>query len=146
MNREFEAYHSKAYSAIFAVLFFAITACNVFTSLGGTVDVYATILLSILALVTVYFLVFTITRNGVAIEVVDDVLILHKKQDEAFLLSEIHAISMHDGAGSFDISIKMIDGRRASMHCFVKEDRKKKKELIDLLSSKGVRTQTFDID
>ena len=74
----------------------------------------------------------------------DNKLILYKKHLIENPIKDILKISIHDGDGSFDISIKT-QTQKYSMHCFIKEQRKKKDELIALLKDKGIRVDTIDI-
>ena len=71
-------------------------------------------------------------------------LILYKKHLIEIPIEDILKISIHDGDGSFDISIKT-QTQKLSMHCFIKEQRKKKDEFITLLKNKGVEVVTFDL-
>ena len=87
--------------------------------------------------------VVTIRKDGIAVQVADDKLILYKKELIEIPICDITKISIHDGDGSFDISIKART-RKYSMHCFIKEQRKKKNELISLLKDKGILVNTFD--
>lgn len=106
--------------------------------------IWTRILLSI-ALVTVMLVMFfiTIRKDGIAIEVTDGQLILHKKTPIEIPLADIIQVTMNDGSGSFDITVKTKDGKH-SMHCFIKEQRKKKDQLMNLLKNEGIRLITFD--
>ena len=106
--------------------------------------IWTRILLSI-ALVTVMLVMFfiTIRKDGIAIEVTDGQLILHKKTPIEIPLADIIQVTMNDGSGSFDMTVKTKDGKH-SMHCFIKEQRKKKDQLMVLLKHEGIRLITFD--
>lgn len=106
--------------------------------------IWTRILLSI-ALVTVMLVMFfiTIRKDGIAIEVTDGQLILHKKTPIEIPLADIIQVTMNDGSGSFDMTVKTKDGKH-SMHCFIKEQRKKKDQLMNLLKNEGIRLITFD--
>ena len=56
-------------------------------------------------------------------------------------IRNILTVSIHDGDGSFDISVTT-PTQKFSMHCFIKEQRKKKDEIVFLLKSKGIRVKT----
>lgn len=146
MKKEFEAYYSKAYAWIFAVLMllslFGIVMFSVFWI--SNVSFIAIVTLSIISLVFVYVFAITIRKDGVAIEIMDNKLILYKKHPIEISIKDILKISIHDGDGSFDISIKT-PTQKFSMHCFIKEQRKKKDEFITLLKGKGIKVVTFDV-
>ena len=146
MKKEFEADYSKAYAWIFAVLMllplFGIVMFSVFWI--SNISFIAIVTLSIISLVFAYVFAITIRKDGVAIEITDNKLILYKKHPIEIPITGILKISIHDGAGSFDISIKT-PTQKCSMHCFIKEQRKKKDEFISLLKGKGVKVITFDV-
>ncbi len=146
MKKEFEAYYSKAYAWIFAVLIllllFGIVMLSVFWI--SNVSLIVIVTLSIISLVFAYVFAITIRKDGVAIEITDNKLILYKKHLVEIPFEDILKVSLHDGDGSFDISIKT-SMQKFSMHCFIKEQRKKKDEFITLLKDKGVKVVTFDV-
>ena len=146
MKKEFEAYYSKAYAWIFAVLLlffiFAIVRFSVFWI--SNVSLIAIVTLSIISVVLAYVFVITIRKDGVAVQITDSNLILYKKHLIEIPIKDILTISIHDGDGSFDILIKT-SSQKYSMHCFIKEQRKKKDEFITLLKNKGVKVVTFDL-
>ena len=146
MKKEFEAYYSKAYAWIFAVLMllslFGIVMFSIFWI--SNVSLIAIVTLSIISVVLAYVFVITIRKDGVAIETMDNKLILYKKHPIEISIKDILKTSIHDGDGSFDISIKT-PTQKFSMHCFIKEQRKKKDEFITLLKGKGVKVVTFDV-
>ena len=146
MKKEFEAYYSKAYAWIFAVLMllllFAIAILSIFWI--PNISLIAIVALSIISVGLAFVFVTTILKDGVAVQITDNKLILYKKHLIEIPIKDILKISIHDGDGSFDISIKT-SAQKFSMHCFIKEQRKKKRELIALLEDKGIRVDTFDI-
>ena len=146
MKKEFEAYYSKAYAWIFVVLMllslFGIVKFSVFWI--SDISFIAIFTLSIISLVFAYVFAITIRKDGVAIEITDNKLILYKKYPIEIPIKDILKISIHGGDGSFDISIKT-PTQKFSMHCFIKEQRKKKDEFITLLKGKGVKVVTFDV-
>ena len=147
MKKEFEAYYSKAYAWIFATLIllflFGIVMFSVFWISSLSLIVIVT--LSIISLVFTYVFLITIRKDGVAVEITDNKLILYKKHLVEIPFEDILKVSLHNGDGSFDISIKT-STQKFSMHCFIKEQRKKKDELIVLLESKGIKVDTFDLN
>ena len=146
MKKEFEAYYSKAYAWIFAVLMllslFGIVMFSIFWI--SNVSLIAIVTLSIISVVLAYVFVITIRKDGVAIEIIDNKLILYKKHPIEISIKDILKTSIYDGDGSFDISIKT-PTQKFSMHCFIKEQRKKKDEFITLLTGKGVKVVIFDV-
>lgn len=146
MKKEFEAYYSKAYAWIFAIStllsLFGIVMFSVFWI--PNVSLRAIVTLSIISVVVAYVFVITIQKDGVAVQITDNKLFLYKKHLVEIPIEEILKVSLHDGDGSFDISIKT-PTQKFSMHCFIKEQRKKKDELITLLKDKGVEVVTFDM-
>ncbi|MBQ9145083.1 MAG: hypothetical protein IJX70_01270 [Clostridia bacterium] len=146
MKNEFEAYYSKAYAWIFAVLMllslFGIVMLSIFWI--SNVSLIAIVILSIILVVLAYVFVITIRKAGVAVQITDNKLILYKKHLIEIPIKDILTISIHDGDGSFDILIKT-SSQKYSMHCFIKEQRKKKDEFITLLKNEGVKVVTFDL-
>ena len=146
MKNEFEAYYSKSYAWIFAVLMllplFGIVMFSIFWIFN--VSLIAIVTLSILSVVLAYVFVITIRKDGVAVQITDNKLILYKKHLIEIPIKDILTISIHDGDGSFDILVKT-STQKFSMHCFIKEQRKKKDEFITLLKNKGVKVVTFDL-
>ena len=146
MKNEFEAYYSKAYAYVFVVLIllllFGIVMFSIFWI--SNVSLIAIVTLSIISVVLAYVFVITIRKDGVAVQITDNKLILYKKHLIEIPIKDILTVSIHDGDGSFDISIKT-STQKFSMHCFIKEQRKKKDEFITLLKDKGVKVVTFDV-
>ena len=95
-------------------------------------------------MVLAYVFVITIRKDGVAFQIADNKLILYKKHIIEIPIKNILTVSIHDGDGSFDILVKT-PTKKFSMHCFIKEQRKKKDELISLLKGKGTKVDTFDL-
>ena len=146
MKKEFEAYYSKAYAWIFVVLLllfiFAIVMFSVFWISALSLIFIVTLL--VVSVVLAYVFVITIRKDGVAVQITDSNLILYKKHLIEIPIKDILTVSIHDGDGSFDISVKT-STQKFSMHCFIKEQRKKKNELIFLLEIKGIKVDTFVI-
>ena len=146
MKKEFEAYYSKAYAWIFAVLLMLFISAIVMFSVFWipNLSLIFIITLSVISLVLAYMFVITIRKDGVAIEIRDNKFFLYKRQPVEIPIEDIFKISIHDGDGSFDISIKTIT-QTYRMHCFIKKQRKKKDEIIAILKHKGIKVVTFSI-
>ena len=146
MKNEFEAYYSKAFAYVFVVLIllllFGIVMLSIFWI--PNVSLIAILTLTIISAVFAYVFVITIRKDGVAVEITNNKLILYKKHPIDIPIEDILKISIHDGDGSFDILVKT-SSQKYSMHCFIKEQRKKKDELIVLLKNKGIKVDTFDL-
>ena len=146
MKKEFEAHYSKTYASIFAFLLllflFGIIMFSIFWLPDMSLAVI--IILSLVSVVWGFMLIITIRKDGIAVQVADNKLILYKKELIEIPICDITKISINTADGSFDISIKT-QTRKYSMHCFIKEQRKKKIELINLLKDKGVLVDTFDL-
>ena len=146
MKNEFEAHYSKAHAWIFAVLILLLLLGIVMLAIFWipNVSLIAIVTLSIISVVLAYVFIITILKDGVAVQITDNKLILYKKHLIEIPIKDILKISIHDGDGSFDISIKT-PTQKFSMHCFIKEQRKKTDELIVLLKNKGIKVNTFDM-
>ena len=108
MKKEFEAYYSKSYAWIFAVLILLFGFGIVMLSVSWipNVSFIAIVTLSITSLVCAYMFMVTILKNGAAIQITDNKLILYKKHPIEIPIEYILKISIHDGDGSFDILVK----------------------------------------
>ena len=146
MKKEFEAHYSKAHAWIFAVLILLLLLGIIMLAIFWipNVSLIAIVTLSIISVVLAYVFVLTIRKDGVAVQITDNKLILYKKHLIEIPIKDILTISIHDGDGSFDVLIKT-SSQKYSMHCFIKEQRKKKDEFITLLKDKGVKVVTFDM-
>ena len=145
MKKEYEAYYSRAYAWIFIFLILLSICGIIIFSIFWQPDLSLRfiIILSVACLLLAVCFFGTIRKDGVAVQVIDNQLILYKKEFIRIPIEDIITISIHDGDGSFDISLKT-HTKRYSMHCFIKEQRKKKDEFISLLKSKGIKVITFD--
>ena len=107
VKNEFEAYYSKAYAWIFAslisLLLFGIVMLSIFWI--PNVSLIAIVTLSIISVVLAYVFVITIQKDGVAVQITDNKLLLYKKHLIEIPIEDILKISIHDGDGSFDVSI-----------------------------------------
>ena len=145
IDKQFEAHYSKHYAWMFLVMAVIFPAALILSVIfWPDTFLWMRILLSI-GFVTAMLVMFftTIRKDGIAIEVTDGKLILHKKIPIEIPLTDITQITMNDGNGSFDMSIKT-PTQKHRMHCFIKEQRKKKDQFIALLKDNGIRLITFD--
>lgn len=145
MQKQFEAHYSKHSAWMFLVMAVIIpTALIISVIFWPDTFFWMRILLSI-AFVTVMLVMFfaTIRKDGLALEVTNGKLILHKKTPVEIQLADIIQVTINDGNGSFDMTVKTKDEKH-SMHCFIKEQRKKKAQLIALLKNEGINLITID--
>lgn len=141
MKKDFEAYHSSAWGIVLlsvAIVLF-ITGL-IFYRIEG-----ALLFLEFAAFVFFLVSLFALRNKGLAVEITDNKLILHKKEIVEISIYDIFEVSLHDGYGSFDITVKTAY-EKYSMHCFIKNKIAKNKELISLLKSKDIRVSTYDIN
>ena len=145
MQKQFEAHYSKHSAWMFLVMAVIIpTALILSVIFWPDTFFWMRILLSI-GFITVMLVMFfaTIRKDGIALEVTDGKLILHKKTPVEIQLADIIQVTINDGNGSFDMTVKTKDEKH-SMHCFIKEQRKKKAQLIALLKNEGINLITID--
>ena len=150
MNKEFEAHYSTAYAWIFFGLAMAfLVAIGVLVTLSismtWSVGLFFCILVAVVAMVFLCVFAWAIRKKGVAVEIADGKLILHKKKTVIIPLSEIYRISIHDGNGSFDLTVKTVS-KNYSIHCFIKEEQKKKREFIRLFKNRKIAVGTYDLN
>ena len=128
MKKEFEAYYSKAYAWIFAILILLFGSGIVMLSVSWihNVSLIAIVTLSIASLVCAYVFMVTILKDGAAIQITDNNLILYKKHTIEIPIEDILKISIHDGDGSFDILVKT-PTKKFSMHCFIQGAKEKER-------------------
>jgi hypothetical protein len=145
MDKQFEAHYSKHSAWMFLVMAVIIPIALILSVIFWPVTIFWMRILLSIAFVTVMLVMFftTIQKDGIAIEVMDGKLILHKKIPVEIPLTEITQITMNDGNGSFDMTIKT-PASKYRMHCFVKEQRKKKDQFIVLMKNEGISLITFD--
>ncbi len=150
MNKQYEAYYSPKWARLWLVLFIIFTIGALFiTFLFSTFESIAILIMISIAFIVCdfsFFLMFfkTKSKTGVAVEIKDDVLILHKKESISIPLKEIKRIDIHDGYGSFDIIVKTAE-KKVSLHCFIQNEREKKKLLIDILKNIGINVSTYNL-
>ena len=150
MNKEFEAYYYPEQAVIFLVAAIVIFALPTVSLLGMAILMPAFLVWYVIAEIlciggaSVLLYVYQSMRSqkGIAVEIVDDRLFFHKKTPVCVPMSEIKAISIHDGYGSFDLTVKTAV-KKYSIHCLVHEEQKKKREIIDLFKKRGIEVQTF---
>ena len=145
VEKRFEAHYSKHSAWMFLVMAVIIPTALILSVIFWPDKLIWTRILLSIALVTVMLVMFIITirKDGIAIEVTDGKLILHKKIPIEIPLTDIIQVTMNDGNGSFDMTVKTKDGKH-SMHCFIKEQRKKKDQFIVLMKNEGISLITFD--
>lgn len=145
VEKRFEAHYSKHSAWMFLVMTVIIPTALILSVIFWPDKLIWTRILLSIALITVMLVMFfiTIRKDGIAIEVTDRTLILHKKTPIEIPLAEITQITMNDGNGSFDMTIKT-SASKYRMHCFVKEQRKKKDQFIVLMKNEGISLITFD--
>jgi hypothetical protein len=144
MNKEFEAYYASGYAWIFFALAAMMLIPVVVLAILRVFLIPVYILLIGVAVIFLCVFAGTICQKGVAVEITDGRLILHKKKLIVIPLAEIYRISINDGNGSFDLAVKTVH-KNYSIHCFIKEERKKKQEFIRLFKNRGIEVQTFDL-
>ena len=146
MNKEFEAYHSRLYPWMFVAVSLIIDTVNIVLNLLDRADITVTFLLALMSALPIVMFFRFVFNKGIAIEIIDDTLILHGKEITQIFISDIKAVSLHTSYGSFDMYVKTVRGEKHSIHCFIKGDKIKKKELYSILEAKGVDPHTFDVD
>ncbi len=145
MQKQFEAHYTKHSAWMFLVMTVIIPVALILSViywpdsfLGGRI----VMAIGFAAVMTVMFII-TIRKDGIAIEVTDGKLILHKKTSVEIPLTDIIQITMNDGNGSFDMTVKT-PATKYRMHCFVKAQRKKKDQFKVLMKKEGISLITFD--
>ena len=144
MTKDFKAYYSKYGAWIFLSCALFCLVAIVLLSIFWVNDsaLIFIILFSMIAAVSLFCFADTIRKDGVAVEIAENKLVLYKKDPVVIPLTDVWYVSVHNGFGSFDILIKT-QTKKYQLHCFIKEGRKKKEELICLLRSKGIKVDTF---
>lgn len=153
MNKEFEAYYTHEWNGIWFFLIAILCVCTIFSLAIGFVFNTLGIWLLVFALLAalsagVIFAAkqyrYHSQQSGIAIEVANNTLILHKATTVVIPLSEIRKIGIHDEAGSFDLILYTHTGKE-SMHCFVADQPVKRQAFIDLIRSKNITIYTFTL-
>lgn len=146
MNKSFEAYYSPQWAWLWLVLaiIFAICIGLFVLLLPYPLSLIMTLSFSVCLLFFLWMYRKTKQQMGIAAEIVDDVLILYKKEIVSIPLNEIQRIDIHDGYGSFDLIVKTA-GKRIQFHCFIEDQMEKKRQLIQYLKSKSINVQTYDL-
>lgn len=145
MNKEFEAHYSPAYAWIFFVL--AVTLLIPVAVLAILKAFWIPVYILLIVISAIFFGVFAwaIRKKGIAVEITDGKLILYKKKPITIPLSEIYRISINNGNGSFDLSVKTVS-KKYSIHCFIKEEQKKKREFVRLFKNRGIAVSKVDLN
>ena len=146
MNKQFEAYYSKSWPYLWLALSIIFAALIVVFSILSleTISLLFIFISSICVPLFIYMFIKTKKQKGIATEIIDDVLILHKEETVSIPLKEITRIDINDGDGSFDIIVKT-EEIIVSQHCFIQNQRQKKSALIDLLKNKKINVSTYDL-
>lgn len=146
MKKQFEAYYSEHWAWFWFLLSIIFCVIIAFLSIWWIESIsLGFILVSSVCTIT-FFIMFVKTKSqtGIAVEIIDDILILHKKKIISIPVKDIQRIDVHDADGSFDILVKTAD-KKYSMHCFIKEQRQKKALFIDYLKNNNVKLKTYDL-
>ncbi len=146
MKKQFEAYYSE-YWAWFCLLL-SIIFCVIIAAFSiwwiDSISLIFIIVSSICAITFLIMFVKTKSQTGIAVEIIDDILILHKKETASIPIKDIQRIDVHNADGSFDILVKTAS-KKYSMHCFIKEQRQKKALFIDYLKNNNIKLKTYDL-
>lgn len=146
MKKQFEAYYSEYWAWFW--LFLSIVFCVIITvfSVWYLETISLTFIIVSSICVIIFFLMFVKTKRetGIAVEIIDDILILHKKEITSIPIEDIQRIDVHNADGSFDILVKTAN-KKYSMHCFIKEQRQKKTLFIDYLKNNNIKVKTYDL-
>lgn len=153
MKKEFEAYYTHEWNGIWFFLIAVLCAGTIFSLVIGFVFNTLGIWLLVFALLAVLSagVIFAVKQyryhsrqSGIAIEVANNTLILHKATTVVIPLSEIRKIGIHDEAGSFDLILYTHTGKE-SMHCFIADHSIKRQAFMDLIRSKNIPIYTFTL-
>ncbi|MDO4743476.1 MAG: hypothetical protein Q4B04_05530 [bacterium] len=146
MKKQYEAYYSEYWAWFW--LFLSIVFCVIITvfSVWYLETISLTFIIVSSICVIIFFLMFVKTKRetGIAVEIIDDILILHKKETISIPIKDIQRIDVHNADGSFDILVKTAN-KKYSMHCFIKEQRQKKTLFIDYLKNNNIKVKTYDL-
>ena len=146
MKKQFEAYYSEHWAWFWLFLcvgFFVLIA--VFSIWWiETVSLIFILALSVCAVIFLLMFVKTKSQTGIAVEIIDNILILHKKEIVSIPIKDIQRIDVHNAYGSFDILVKTTS-KKYSMHCFIKEQRQKKAQFIDYIKNNNIKLKTYDL-
>ena len=146
MKKQFEAYYSEYWAWFWFLL--SIIFCVIIAIFSiwwiESISLIFIIVSSVCAVIFLLMFIKTKIQTGIAVEIIDDILILHKKETISIPIQDIQRIDVHDADGSFDILVKTAD-KKYSMHCFIKEQRQKKALFIDYLKNNNVKLKTYDL-
>ena len=146
VKKQFEAYYSEYWAWFWFSLAIVFCVNIAVFSVWWLETISSTFIIvsSICAIVFFLMSVKTKRETGVAVEIIDDILILHKKEIISIPIEDIQRIDVHNADGSFDILVNTANNKY-SMHCFIKEQRQKKTLFIDYLKSKNIKLKTYDL-
>lgn len=144
MNKTFEAHYSPqwAWLWLFLPLLFAICIALFACLLPYPLFLILSLSFSVCLFLFLWMFKRTKQQTGIAAEIVEDVLILYKKESVSIPVNEIQRIDINDDYGSFDLIVKTA-GKRIHFHCFIKDQIEKKRQLIRYLKSKNINVQTM---
>lgn len=146
MKKQFEAYYSEYWAWFWFLL--SIIFCVIIAIFSiwwiESISLIFIIVSSVCAVIFLLMFIKTKSQTGIAVEIIDDILILHKKEIISIPIKDIQRIDVHNADGSFDILVKTANNKY-SMHCFIKEQRQKKTLFIDYLKSNNIKLKTYDL-
>ncbi len=146
MKKQFEAYYSEYWAWFWLLL--SIIFCVIIAGFSiWWIDSISLIFIIVSSICAITFLIMFVkikSQTGIAVEIIDDILILHKKEIISIPIKDIQRIDVHNADGSFDITVKTAN-MKYSMHCFIKEQRQKKSLFIDYLKSNNIKLKTYDL-
>lgn len=144
MERTFEAHYSKHGAWPFLAMAILFIVGIVLFSVFWVPDVSLGMIIVLFVCTVIFLWVFinTLKKEGVAVSVENGNIVLHKKEKITIPLTYVVKVTMSN-ATSLDLSVKHINGS-CSLHCFIKDQRKKKQELIQILSDSGIEVVIVD--
>lgn len=146
MKKQFEAFYSEYWAWFWFSLCIVFLVQIAIFAIWWIESVSLSFILVLSVCAIAFFIMFVKTKSqtGIAVEIVDDILILHKKEIVSIPVKDIQRIDVHDADGSFDIIVKTAS-KKYSMHCFIREQRQKKVLFIDYLKNNNVKVETYDL-
>lgn len=140
MKKQFEAFYSEYWAWFWFSLCIVFLVQIAIFAIWWIESVSLSFILVLSVCAIAFFIMFVKTKSqtGIAVEIVDDILILHKKEIVSIPVKDIQRIDVHDADGSFDIIVKTAS-KKYSMHCFIREQRQKKVLFIDYLKNNNVK-------
>lgn len=144
--KSFEAYYSRLYSCVLLISCCAVAlmASFMYAYLPDAENEkwHSIAVCTALAIFLLFMFIVNVRKSGIAVEICDQKLILHKKNKVEIPLNTITWVRLRRSMGSFDLYVKTADARY-SMHCFIKQDLEKKYKLINILEGRGIKVYAF---